>query len=152
MWETEPFEIQVSELENFPWIEDAAPILSFIRVWKQDNPRGTIQDYLDWLAVFDLQDEIREDDTRLKLISCHGAKGLQWKTVILIGCNEGIIPSKQSIESGEDIQICNERNLMYVACTRAEDHLILAVRPEEKTDDKGKVYKNPVSRFIGEMK
>lgn len=44
----------------------------------------------------------------------------------------------------------SERRLAYVGWTRAESQLILAVRPEEKLDDYGRLHKNPASRFIEE--
>ena len=81
------------------------------------------------------------------LLSGHACKGLEFNTVIIIGANEGILPSKQAIKAGE---IEEERRLAYVAMTRARDHLILAVRPE-RTEKDGRVFESPVSRFIEEM-
>lgn len=147
-WQSEPFNIFMRELVNFDWPNDILPVVRFIEDWAEENPEKNINDYLQWLATYDVQDEIREDDQHLKLMTIHAAKGLEWPVVVLLGCNEGILPSKQSIEA-EDVEA--ERRLMYVACTRAKDSLILAVRPEEKIDERGKIYSNPVSRFIGEM-
>jgi superfamily I DNA/RNA helicase len=127
--------------------EDLSPIHAFIAGWIKENPNGNMEDYLDWLSVFDLQDEIKDEDTKLKLMTIHAAKGLEWPRVILIGVNEGILPSKQSIEGGD---LESERRLMYVAITRARDSLILAVRPEVK-DDGVRRWENPVSRFIKEL-
>jgi len=81
------------------------------------------------------------------LSTIHGAKGLEWPTVIVAGCNEGILPSKQAIAADE---IEEERRLMYVAMTRARDHLVIAVRPE-CTEKEGRVYKSPASRFVVEL-
>jgi DNA helicase-2/ATP-dependent DNA helicase PcrA len=131
-----------------PWSPqfDFKPSLDFVWEWCTQNPTGTIKQYLDWLATFDLQDEMTEEQEGLVLTTIHGAKGLEWPTVILIGANEGILPSKQAIKSDE---IEEERRLMYVAATRARDHLIIAVRPETKEID-GKIYQNPASRFVQE--
>lgn len=112
-----------------------------------DKNNGTIEEYLAWLATYDLQDEIKEEQKGITLMTVHAAKGLEWPVVTVAGCNEGIIPSKQAISAGE---IEAERRLFYVAMTRAMDQLILTVRPErQETIDR--VYLSPVSRFIGEI-
>ena len=131
------------------WEFDVEPSFQFIFSWLKDNPNGTIREYLDFLAVFDLQDEVAENDKKLMLSSVHGFKGLERKIIILAGVNEGILPSKQAIKSNDTE---SERRLMYVAVTRAEDKLILAVRPEQKLTESGKILENPKSRFIEEMK
>ncbi len=125
--------------------------LAFIFGWMKENQNGSVAEYLDWLAVYDYSDEIKDDDNKLKIMTIHQAKGLEFPLVIIIGLNEGILPSKQSIEGG-DVEISRERNLMYVAMTRARDNLILAVRPERKEDERGKIYENPESRFVREIK
>lgn len=107
---------------------------------------NNLQTYLDWLAVYDIQDDLQERDDRMQLCTVHSAKGLEWPTVMVIGCNEGLMPSKQAEKNGE---IEAERRLAYVAYTRAADNLILAVRPE-KSEVHGKVYESPISRFVGE--
>jgi DNA helicase-2/ATP-dependent DNA helicase PcrA len=79
-------------------------------------------------------------------MTIHSSKGLEFPVVIVAGMNEGILPSKQAISSG-DIEA--ERRLAYVAMTRARDQLILTVRPET-TEANGRTYNSPISRFIGE--
>ena len=122
---------------------DTEPIFDFVYAWILDHYDGTIDAYLNWLATFDVSDEIKEDVEGLQLLSMHSAKGLEWPTVIILGLNEGIFPSKQSI-SKNDIE--EELKIAYVAMTRSENQLILTSRPLIK-DDNGDI-KNPVSRFI----
>ncbi|MDQ3539850.1 MAG: ATP-binding domain-containing protein, partial [Chloroflexota bacterium] len=57
------------------------------------------------------------------LSTCHGAKGRQWRTVVLPSCNEGTFPDPQSRSSEIDLEA--ERRLFYVAMTRAAEHLII---------------------------
>ena len=123
---------------------DTEAIFDFVYAWILDHYDGTIDEYLNWLAVFDVQDEIKEDVEGLQLMTIHAAKGLEFPTVIIAGLNDGIFPSKQSI-SKNDIE--EELRLAYVAFTRAEDQLILTSRPLER--DEELFIKNPVSRFIG---
>ena len=131
----------------FPWPFDVRSIMDFISKYAEDKRNPTVQGYLDWLATIDIQDEVKEDYEGLTLMTIHAAKGLEWGTVIVAGCNEEILPSKQAIREGN---IEEERRLAYVACTRARDTLVMTVRPEV-TELNGRVYENPVSRFIGEM-
>lgn len=129
------------DCQEFEWPFDIQSIKAFVLNWCREDG-GACTDYLDWLATYDVQDEIEESEDQLQLMTMtiHGAKGLEWPNVIIAGCNEGIIPSTQAIRGG-DIEA--ERRLMYVAMTRAQDNLIITVRP----DDDGK---SPESRFIKE--
>jgi superfamily I DNA/RNA helicase len=64
----------------------------------------------------------------LTFSTIHSAKGLEWDTVYLLGCEEGSMPSKKA-ETFKDIE--EEKRLFYVACTRAKNKLILCVVVEE---------------------
>lgn len=60
------------------------------------------------------------------LSTIHSAKGKEWKTVFVIGLNEGRFPSPQGINNMEE-----ERRLFYVATTRAKDYLFLLASRQE---------------------
>jgi superfamily I DNA/RNA helicase len=122
-------------------------ISSFIADWLTQNPTGTIKQYLDWLATYDISDEIADEQDGLMLMTVHCSKGTEYNTVIIIGANEGIFPSKQALASNE---LEEERRLFFVAATRAKDSLIVTIRPESKEID-GKVYQSLSSRFVKEM-
>lgn len=123
-------------------------IESFIQAWIDDNPNGDIREYLEWLATFDITDEMTEEQPMLSLLTIHSCKGLEFPTIIIAGANEGLIPSHQAIKA-RDIE--GERRLFYVGITRAEDRLIITTRPEQSEDKKGNVKLTPKSRFIKEM-
>nr|MCR5231565.1 ATP-binding domain-containing protein [Acholeplasmatales bacterium] len=55
----------------------------------------------------------------VNLLTIHKAKGLEFKAVFIVGCNEGILPMKNA-----DIE--EERRLMYVAITRTKDFLLIS--------------------------
>ena len=57
------------------------------------------------------------------LSTLHGSKGLEWKKVVILSCNDGQIPSKKSV--GE-ASIEEERRLLYVGFTRAEKELYIS--------------------------
>ncbi len=110
---------------------------------------NNLRAYLDWVATFDLQEEVADPGkTGIQLMTIHAAKGLEFDSVVLVGLNEGIMPSKQAAEAGD---IEEERRLAYVAATRARDRLYVTVRPETSESNGGKTYQNPESRFVKEM-
>ena len=76
------------------------------------------------------------------LFTLHSSKGLEFEKVVILGCNEGMLPSKKA-KTGEQIE--EERRLFYVGVTRAKRELILTYREQE--GDK----KISPSRFLQEM-
>jgi len=122
--------------------------LDFLKSWLPDHPDSTISSFLRWLYVFDLQDEIQRDKSMVQLMTIHAAKGLEFKTVILISANDGIIPSRQSIKA-DDIE--PERRLFYVAITRAKDLLIATTKPDMLYAGQDKTISIPPSIFLNEM-
>ena len=92
------------------------------------------------------------DDDYLILSTIHSAKGQEWKAVQILNVVDGCIPSDMSTGSSEEIE--EERRLLYVAMTRAKDHLRLLVPQrfysyqQAKTGDRH-VYA-ALSRFIPE--
>ena len=91
-------------------------------------------------------EEIQED--RVVLSSIHQAKGLEWKTVIMIWCSEGMMPLARALREpgGEE----EERRLFYVATTRAKDELYLCYPLTDYARGMGNLPVSP-SRFIMEL-
>ena len=123
---------------------DSVPVFDFIDEYLESAHEPTIRDYLDWLALYDVQDEISEESKSLQLMTIHASKGLEFSVVIIAGLNEGILPSLRALKSQDELE--SERRLAYVAFTRACDHLVLTSRPVEV---EGK-SSTPISRFINE--
>jgi DNA helicase II / ATP-dependent DNA helicase PcrA len=65
------------------------------------------------------------DEDYLILSTIHSAKGQEWKSVFLLNCVDGCIPA--DLATGSSAEIEEERRLLYVAMTRAKDHLHLIV-------------------------
>jgi len=65
------------------------------------------------------------DEDYLILSTIHSAKGQEWKAVTVLNVVDGCIPSDMSTGSGDDIE--EERRLLYVAMTRAKEHLQLVL-------------------------
>ncbi len=90
---------------------------------KYDNLETFITDItLDPPQTSKVDDDDEED--KLVLSTIHSSKGLEWDTVFIIGVNNGYLPSAQSMGTEESIE--EERRLLYVAATRAEQTLYLS--------------------------
>ncbi len=87
-----------------------------------------------------------EDDV-LVLSTAHSAKGREWDAVFLIWAVDGWFPMARSL--GDDDQIEEERRLMYVAMTRARDHLAVTFPFNVYDTRRGASYSlSQLSRFI----
>ncbi|MCR5144020.1 MAG: ATP-dependent helicase [Lachnospiraceae bacterium] len=78
----------------------------------------------------------------VNLYTLHGAKGLEFKRVYIMDCNEGIMPS---LKADTDIKIQEERRMFYVGITRAKENLTLMIPKKSKGEALIK------SRFVFEM-
>ncbi|MBT5953106.1 UvrD-helicase domain-containing protein [bacterium] len=91
-----------------------------------------------------------QDDEKITISTIHSAKGLEWTCVFVLSLIDGYLPSFQSL--GDINQIEEERRLLYVALTRAKDHLFL-MKPHIDTH-KGGYYAyqgmqfSKLSRFL----
>lgn len=99
-----------------------------------------LADYLGMLALFTSSDT-EEDLNKVKLMTIHAAKGLEYPIVFVIGMNEGLMPSSRT-NSAEMLE--EERRIAYVAMTRAKEILFLSDAEGENFD---RTYRLP-SRFL----
>ncbi len=84
-----------------------------------------------------------DQDDAVVLGTMHLAKGLEFRSVVVMACDDEVIPLQERIESVSDEadleEIYNtERHLLYVACTRARDHLLVTAT-------------NPASEFLSDL-
>jgi ATP-dependent DNA helicase UvrD/PcrA len=82
----------------------------------------SVEEFLQQLALFSEQDNLRDDEGIVTLMTLHNAKGLEFGTVFIIGLEDGVFPHMRSIESGD---LEEERRLAYVGITRAKRQLYL---------------------------
>jgi len=81
------------------------------------------------------------------LMSVHAAKGLEFPAIFIVGLEENLFPSFQSVDSEDSI--AEERRLFYVAITRAEQFLTLSYAGSRY--QYGSMRYNDPSRFLGEI-
>ncbi len=92
----------------------------------------------------DLDEAVESKRGHASVCTMHLAKGLEFRAVVVMACDDEIIPLQQRIESAGDESDLEEvyqteRHLLYVACTRARDHLLVTGI-------------DPVSEFIDDMR
>ncbi len=77
-----------------------------------------------------LDDNAETPRGQLSIATMHLAKGLEFRVVLVMACDDEVIPLQERIETvGDDADLQEvydtERHLLYVACTRARDHLLV---------------------------
>jgi mRNA-degrading endonuclease RelE of RelBE toxin-antitoxin system len=102
------------------------------------------------LAFKILDDQVETVSGQVSIASMHLAKGLEFRAVAVMACDDEVIPLQERIETvGDDADLQEvydtERQLLYVACTRARDHLLVSgVTPvSEFLDDFGPSSREP---------
>ncbi len=85
---------------------------------------GTLQDYLEQVALVTDLDSYDSSQPRVSLMTLHSAKGLEFPVVFMTGMEEGLFPHSRSGDLGEEL--AEERRLCYVGMTRAMERLYLS--------------------------
>lgn len=94
-----------------------------LRAVVAETPTVSLTDFLTDVALVADVDELSEEVDAVTLLTLHGAKGLEYKVVFLTGLEEGLLPHSRSMESPSEV--AEERRLLYVGMTRAEERLYL---------------------------
>jgi len=105
-----------------------------------------LEEFLEQISLFNAQDNLDDDVEQITLMTLHNAKGLEYRAVFMIGCEDGVFPHSRSVEEGN---LEEERRLCYVGLTRARERLTLtyARRRSLFGADTGGIP----SRFLGEI-
>ena len=112
-----------------------------------DTDIPSMEEFLAEIAVMSSIDTLDDETPKVRLMTMHGAKGLEFDTVFIIGCNDGTFPITAIKNSPVDIS--EERRLAYVAMTRAKKRLFMISNAEVYLW--GKKTPTVRSRFIREM-
>lgn len=122
-------------------------LLSTDRFVDRFAEEATLKNYLERLLLVDNQDNQNDDGllkNEVQLMTFHSSKGLEFATCYLIGVEEELLPHKNVIKEGSEID--EERRLCYVGITRAKERLVMTYARERKIY--GKYLKRHPSRFI----
>jgi DNA helicase-2/ATP-dependent DNA helicase PcrA len=103
-------------------IENVRELVSLARKYDALPLKDAALALLEDVALASDQDALEESEDRVRLMTLHAAKGLEFSSVFLAGLEEGILPHARSIESGL-AELEEERRLAYVGMTRAQERL-----------------------------
>lgn len=107
----------------------------------------SLSTYLQNIALLTDFDQNEDETDFVTLMSVHSAKGLEFKSVFVVGLEENLFPSFMSLDSAEGLD--EERRLFYVALTRAEQFLTLSFANSRY--HYGSIRYNQPSRFLEEI-
>lgn len=110
-------------------------------------PENDLAAYLQQISLLTDQDGDDKDPDKVKLMTIHASKGLEFPSVFVTGLEENLFPSIMSMNSREDLE--EERRLFYVAITRAKEKLTLSFAASRFKF--GSMQYNEPSRFIEEI-
>ena len=101
-------------------------IADFVDVRREEgNANDKITDFLSEVSLMsDLDAKDEDDGNHVTLMTIHSAKGLEFRTVFVVGLEEDLFPNQCAQSSLREME--EERRLFYVAITRAKDHCILS--------------------------
>lgn len=137
-------------LEAESRLENIDEFLSVTKNFEESSEDQTLVAFLTDLAlVADIDQLDKEENVKdtVVLMTLHSAKGLEFPVVFLIGLEEGVFPHSRSLMEENDME--EERRLMYVGITRAEEELYIT-NAQIRTLY-GHTNINPASRFIEEI-
>ncbi|MFJ3958947.1 DNA helicase PcrA [Arthrobacter sp. NPDC090010] len=141
-------------------VENLAELVAVIREFQNENPEGTLGDFLEQVSLVADADQIPDtpgdvdeavaEARRLgvvTLMTLHTAKGLEFPVVFLTGMEHGIFPHARSATDPKEL--AEERRLAYVGLTRARQRLY--VTRSEVRSLWGQSQYNPASQFLEEI-
>lgn len=92
---------------------------------REESDQPSIEEWLQNIMLLtDMDNGEEEGEERLTLMTVHSAKGLEYKYIYIIGCEENLFPSQRALESADGLE--EERRLFYVALTRAKAEATLS--------------------------
>lgn len=131
-------EVKSDKMRLFKW-ENVEELINAV-----SNAPGDLTNFIAE-TLLDNQNNFRNDDMKdaVNLMTFHSAKGLEFPHCYLIGLEDHIIPHERSLKEGS---IDEERRLMYVALTRAQEKLTLSMARQRP--QMGQTINSQPSRFL----
>lgn len=142
-------------IEGMNRLENLNALMDGIKDFVEDDevvdeatmPEKTLAAYLQSIALYTDLDTDNNDGDAVTLMTTHAAKGLEFKSVFVVGLEEDLFPSFMAKSDRNGIE--EERRLFYVAITRAEEFLTLSFAKSRY--QYGKMRYNDPSRFLDEI-
>ncbi len=128
-------------------IENLQELVNVANEFEPEELDNTLGEFLAQVSLVSDIDGMDEIANNVTLMTLHASKGLEFPIVFLAGCDEGIFPSARCSNSLSELE--EERRLMYVGVTRAENKLYLTTAKRRQMWGEYKYY-SP-SRFLEEI-
>ncbi len=128
-------------------IENLQELVNVAGEFVAEEEDNTLGEFLQQVALVSDLDGMDDITNNVTLMTLHSAKGLEFPVVFLAGCDEGVFPHQRTFNIPSEME--EERRLMYVGVTRAEEKLYLTSAKRRQMWGEYKYY-NP-SRFIEEI-
>ncbi len=125
-------------------IENIQELVSAIEDFQRRSPDRSLAGYLSQIALVSDIDSWENAEDKVTLMTLHLAKGLEFKNVFIVGLEEGLFPIGES--AYDQVELQEERRLMYVGMTRAKENLYMSWASERTVF--GKTKWNVPSRFL----
>ncbi len=137
----------ISKQENLK--ELLAGLKDFVDTRQEEGVEHVgMQEFLSDVMLATDQDSSDEtSDEKVTLMTCHAAKGLEFKHIFVVGVEEELLPSAMSMNSTDEVE--EERRLLYVAITRAKETCVLTYAKTRFRN--GQTVQTRPSRFLSEI-
>ena len=133
--------------ENEARIENLQELVNVAGDFTPEDPDNSLGEFLSQVALVSDLDGMDEIGNNVTLMTLHSAKGLEFPTVFVAGLEDGIFPHARTFNTPSELE--EERRLMYVGVTRAEEKLYLTRAKRRQLWGEYKYYGS--SRFIDEI-
>ena len=128
-------------------LENLEEFKSVAKSFEDEMGVVSLDDFLLNVSLITDNNDLKEDNNAVSLMTIHAVKGLEFDYVFVVGLEEGLFPHQNSMFSEEELE--EERRLCYVAITRCKKKLYLSNARIRLMYGSEQVY--PVSRFINEI-
>jgi len=145
LYQKEKMDKGEEKVENLEELVNAARLFDFDR--ENEEGMGELDMFLTHAALESGDNQGEDFDDCVQLMTIHSAKGLEFKLVFLVGMEENLFPSQQSVDDVGRLE--EERRLCYVGMTRAMQHLYLTYAESRRLYGR-ESYPRP-SRFLREI-
>jgi len=132
--------------ENLETLVGGAAEFDIEREREGESEISPLEEYLQQISLYSEQDGLASESELVTLMTLHNAKGLEYDTVFIVGCEEGAFPHMRALEEGGEEE---ERRLCYVGITRARQRLYMTWARERRLF--GRAEHNLPSRFVDEL-
>ena len=97
-------------------IDNVSELVNAVSFWTEENSGKGLSDFLEEISLASDVDRWEQKADSVNLMTLHCAKGLEFGRVFIVGCEDGILPSRQNFDDSAKIE--EERRLFYVGITQ----------------------------------